>query len=114
MTLSEQQLFIVESLPNIGPVNARNLLEKFNSVEKVFNADLDELKEVTGVGNKIAQIIRNVIESEYSTDSHTNIMNSDDPQKSILNGKNVIKGKNKPKKGYMLREKGKNTGNDDK
>lgn len=64
-SLWEQQLFIVESLPNIGPVNAKNLLQHFGSVEKVLNASENELMEVDGIGKKTANNIRKVVESEY-------------------------------------------------
>ncbi len=65
VSLWEQQLFIVESLPTIGPVNAKNLLEHFGSVEKVFNASESELMEVEGIGKITAHNIRKVVESEY-------------------------------------------------
>ncbi|MBR6024750.1 MAG: DEAD/DEAH box helicase [Methanobrevibacter sp.] len=65
VSLWEQQLFIVESLPSIGPVNAKNLLEHFGSVSEVFNASESELMEVEGIGKITAQNIRKVIESKY-------------------------------------------------
>jgi Fanconi anemia group M protein len=65
VSLWEQQLFIVESLPNIGPVNAKNLLQHFGSVLNVINDSESELQEVEGIGEKTAQNIRKVIESEY-------------------------------------------------
>ena len=65
VSLWEQQLFIVESLPSIGPVNAKNLLEHFGSVSNVFNASESELIEVEGIGKITAQNIRKVIESKY-------------------------------------------------
>ncbi len=64
-SLWEQQLFIIESLPNIGPVNAKNLLKHFGSVEKVITASETELQEVDGIGKKTAKNIRKVIESKY-------------------------------------------------
>ena len=65
VTLMEQQLFIIESLPNIGPVNAKNLLKHFGSVEKVLNASESQLQDVEGIGKKTAKDIRKVIESKY-------------------------------------------------
>ncbi len=65
VSLWEQQLFIVESLPSIGPVNAKNLLEHFGSVSQVFNASESELMEVEGIGKITAQSIRKVIDSKY-------------------------------------------------
>ena len=61
----EQQLFIIESLPNIGPVNAKNLLKHFGTVENVIKASESELQEVEGIGKKTAQNIRKVVESKY-------------------------------------------------
>ncbi|MGB9936297.1 MAG: DEAD/DEAH box helicase [Methanobacterium sp.] len=65
LTLYEQQLYIVESLPNIGPVTAKKLLEEFGSVEGVVRASENELKKVEGIGNKIAQKIREVVTSGF-------------------------------------------------
>ena len=65
VSLMEQQLFIIESLPNIGPVNAKNLLKHFGSVDKVLNASESQLQEVEGIGKKTAHDIRKVIESKY-------------------------------------------------
>ncbi|MCL2687133.1 MAG: DEAD/DEAH box helicase [Methanobrevibacter sp.] len=61
----EQQLFIIESLPNIGPVTAKKLLEKFGTVNKVINAKSNELQEISGVGPKTAENIRKVLDSKY-------------------------------------------------
>ena len=65
LSLWEQQLYIVESLPNIGAVNAKNLLQHFGSVSNVINASESELIEVEGIGKKTAENIRNVIDSKY-------------------------------------------------
>ena len=65
LSLWEQQLYIVESLPNIGAVNAKNLLQHFGSVSNVINASESELMEVEGIGKKTAENIRNVIDSKY-------------------------------------------------
>lgn len=67
LTLNEQQLFIIESLPNVGPITARKLLEEFGTVKEVINASKDDLKKVDGIGDKIAQKIRDVIDSDYRT-----------------------------------------------
>ncbi len=65
VSLMEQQLFIIESLPNIGPVNAKNLLSHFGTVSDVLNASESELQEVEGIGKKTARDIRKVIDSKY-------------------------------------------------
>ena len=63
--LWEQQLFIIESLPNIGPVHAKRLLEHFGSVKAVLDADEKKLQEVEGIGKKTAKNIREVVEGKY-------------------------------------------------
>lgn len=65
VNLWEQQLFIIESLPNIGPVNAKNLLEHFGTVANVINASESQLQEVEGIGKKTAANIRKVVDSKY-------------------------------------------------
>jgi len=104
LTLKEQQLFIVESLPNIGPVTARKLLEEFKSVGGVFSARIDDLKNVEGIGDKIAGSIRTIIESDYLLSPQE----FDDLQASIVSGKD------KPPKEYQLKSNRKSKGNDDK
>ncbi|MBX7076446.1 MAG: DEAD/DEAH box helicase [Methanobacteriaceae archaeon] len=65
VNLWEQQLFIIESLPNIGPVSAKKLLEHFGTVSNVLNASEDELQEVEGIGKKTAENIRKVLDDQY-------------------------------------------------
>ena len=65
VNLWEQQLFIIESLPNIGPVNAKNLLNHFGTVANVINASESQLQEVEGIGKKTAANIRKVVDSKY-------------------------------------------------
>lgn len=92
LTLQEQQLFIVESLPNVGPVTARKILERFKTVDRVFNASEDDLKKVDGIGETIAKNIRRVIESEY-------IYNSPYLRKTQ---ESFLTDKNKPDKEFRL------------
>ena len=66
MSLSERQQFIVESLPNISATLAKRLLEQFGSIHALFEADMDTLTNVKGIGKKTAKEIKDVIEKEYS------------------------------------------------
>lgn len=65
LTLKEQQEYIVSALPTVGPSLAKDLLKHFSSVKNIINADMDSLKEVPGVGDKIAKAIKDLIEKEY-------------------------------------------------
>lgn len=65
VNLWEKQLFITESLPNIGPVSAKKLLTKFGTVKNVIIASESELQEVEGIGKKTSDNIRKVLDSEY-------------------------------------------------
>ena len=50
LTLPEQQLFIMESLPSVGPSMARALLKKFGSIETLVQASDEELQKVENLG----------------------------------------------------------------
>ena len=63
--LWEQQLFIIESLPGIGPVHAKRMMEHFGTVRAVLEADEIKLQEVEGIGKKTAKNIREVIDGKY-------------------------------------------------
>lgn len=65
LTLREQQEYLVESLPGIGPNLSKLLLEKFESVRNIFNSSIEQLKEVEKIGKKKAENIRKVIDDEY-------------------------------------------------
>jgi len=65
MSLPEQQRFVVESLPNVGPLLAKSLLKKFGTVERVITADEKELMEVEKIGKKTARMIRKVVTTKY-------------------------------------------------
>jgi len=57
-TKEEQKQFILEGFPGIGPVAAKNLLKKFESLDKIFNAKEGELKEIEKMDeNKIKNFL---------------------------------------------------------
>ena len=45
-TLEEQKQFILEGFPGIGPAAAINLLDKFPTLQRIFNSTQEELKEI--------------------------------------------------------------------
>ena len=63
--LKQMQEFLVAGLPEISNTRARALLKKFSTPERIFMASREELKEVDGVGEKIAQKIRDVLHKDY-------------------------------------------------
>lgn len=65
LTLKEQQEYVISSMPEIGPVVAKNLLRHFGSIESVMRASREELMEVELVGPKTADRIKEVVSGEY-------------------------------------------------
>jgi Fanconi anemia group M protein len=65
-TTEEQQEYLIASLPDISLVRSKALLKYFKSPQNVFNASTKDLQEVKGIGKKIAEKIKKVIEKEYS------------------------------------------------
>lgn len=45
-TLVEQKQYILQSFPNIGPITAKKLLDKFKNIQNIFNAPEQELEEI--------------------------------------------------------------------
>ena len=45
-TIKEQKSYILESFPNIGPVKAKKLIEKFNNLLDIINATEEDLKPI--------------------------------------------------------------------
>jgi Fanconi anemia group M protein len=60
-TMEEKQEYLISSLPDISRVRAKALLKHFKSPMNVFNASAKELQEVKGIGKKIAENIKKVL-----------------------------------------------------
>ncbi|MFQ3275162.1 MAG: ERCC4-type nuclease, partial [Candidatus Nanohaloarchaea archaeon] len=65
-TEKELQKFVTAGLPDVNKKIAERLLEEFGSIEKVFTASEEELKQVHGIGDKKAGKIRSIIEANYN------------------------------------------------
>ncbi|MBS3108555.1 hypothetical protein J4409_01660 [Candidatus Woesearchaeota archaeon] len=65
LTLKEQQEFIIESLPGIGPTLSKSLLQEFKSIKNIINAKEKDLKNIDKIGNKKAKGILNLIHQKY-------------------------------------------------
>ena len=64
-TLSQSQRAIIEMFPMVGPKRAKQLLEHFGNIQNIVNASEQELKEVEGMGEKRAKMIRKISNEQY-------------------------------------------------
>ena len=65
LSIKEQQEYLIETLPGIGPSLAKSMLTKFKTVKKIMNAKEHHLTKVEKIGPKKAKKIREVLEHEY-------------------------------------------------
>jgi Fanconi anemia group M protein len=70
LSLPERQQFIVEGLPHVSGTLSQRLLSQLGSVYNVFNAGVDELSQVKGVGRKTAEELYRTIRSPYLAVPH--------------------------------------------
>ena len=61
-TIQKQQLWFLQGLPRVGPQTAQALFRHFGSIQKVLSASSHELKEVEGIGEGKANLIRDFLE----------------------------------------------------
>ena len=61
----EQQIAVVETLPDIGQAIAIAMLKQFGSLKNIFNAKKDDLVSVDGIGVKRAEKILKFINKKY-------------------------------------------------
>lgn len=59
------QQYIIEGLPAAGGKRAQDILSYFGTVASVFNASVDEMSKVPGVGKGTAQKIYDIIHAKY-------------------------------------------------
>ncbi|MEW5815216.1 MAG: ERCC4 domain-containing protein [Spirochaetota bacterium] len=59
--MKSKQLYLLQGLPDIGPVKAKKLLDHFGSVLNVFNAREIDLLKVNGIGKKLVSKIKEVL-----------------------------------------------------
>jgi Fanconi anemia group M protein len=83
LTLSEQQRFIVEGLPLVGPLLAKSLLEKFGSIKAIVEADEKQLQEIENLGKKKARTIQKVLREKYDENKTTLIEEQTEEMESI-------------------------------
>ena len=66
LPIKDDPLRLVCSLPRISQKKAQALLDRFGSPQAIFNASVDELMEVDGIGEKIASNILKVLNNRYN------------------------------------------------
>ncbi len=80
LTLEQRQRFLVEGLPSVGETLARNLLERFGTVQGVFNATEEELKDVAKIGDVKAAEIAKLVRAPYAGEQK-HLENVDDEER---------------------------------
>lgn len=71
--LTFQQRYVLLGLPLIGVWRANALLKKFGSLQRIFNASLEELADTPGIGVRQARRIRDLLETPVpSPEAETN------------------------------------------
>jgi ERCC4-type nuclease len=63
-SVEEQQQFLVEGLPLVGPKLAKSLLKEFKSPITLLNASEDDLTKIDKLGPKKAKLIRELLDVE--------------------------------------------------
>ncbi len=66
MSINDWQLYVVSSLPGVGPKLAERLLKKFGSIRAIFNSSIVELASVGGLSESKASFIYRVINEPYT------------------------------------------------
>ncbi len=69
VVISDLQEFIVAGFPKINTTLAKRILAKFTTLENFFNASAEEIQEVKGIGKKIAQEIKDLIQEKYAPET---------------------------------------------
>jgi DNA excision repair protein ERCC-4 len=64
-TIEKTQIHLIAGLPGIGPKLARRVLERFQTVRKVFSSSVAELASVKGVGRVKAEKIVKMFDTPY-------------------------------------------------
>ena len=65
VTLADTQRYVVSGIPGVSAVLADRLLAKMTTVERLFSASELELRNVEGIGDVMAQRIRQLASAKY-------------------------------------------------
>ena len=67
--ISDTQKYVVSGLPGVNTVLAERLLIELKTILSIFSANEAELKQVEGVGEKLAKNIKDITTKEYEPSS---------------------------------------------
>jgi DNA excision repair protein ERCC-4 len=70
--LQKKAIYFLQGLPTIGPVLAKALLKKFDTIENVILASEEELMEIEGLGKKKVKLIREFLKLAFTTNKRRN------------------------------------------
>lgn len=68
-SVSNKQVRILSSIPQIGKKRGRSLLKHFESVRNIANASKEDLEEVYGIGESYSEKIYNLFNQTFKTNS---------------------------------------------
>ncbi len=68
-TLTEKQLLVIESFPNVSAVIADRLLAHFKTIKNIVSANVKQLMKVEGIGQKRAEEIFTITHTEYKKEN---------------------------------------------
>ncbi len=67
-SLYEEQINLLAAIPKINVILAERLLQNFKTPANIFNASIDELRKVHGIGYNIAKMINDIINKDPNID----------------------------------------------
>ncbi|MHB1907634.1 MAG: DEAD/DEAH box helicase [Nitrososphaerales archaeon] len=67
VTLADKQRYVASGIPGVDAVLADRLLSKLSTLERLFSASEGELRSVEGIGDVMAQRIRQLASAKYNS-----------------------------------------------
>lgn len=65
LTKQEKQIYLVESLPGIGPTLAKSLLKEFKTIKNLINAEEKDLQKIDKIGKIKSKELKSLFEEEF-------------------------------------------------
>tara|TARA_Y100000310_G_scaffold286519_1_gene310796 strand:+ start:22639 stop:23337 length:699 start_codon:yes stop_codon:yes gene_type:complete len=63
--ISDQKKFILEGFPGVGPTISKNLLEKFKSLNNIFNVKKEDLEQIKGFNESKINKFKEILGSKF-------------------------------------------------